>query len=244
MMSEGGAPMPLHDWNDTEQWEMLHYLWIAEVARWLKPKLPTGYRTFIGRSPVLTVDIPGIPDAGVRNGAPETNGESTGQLESDTAGEPDYGPVQVAQVTLAPDRYVYVAREGRLVAAVEIVSPANKDRPSRRAAAAVRYAAYLQNGVHLLLIDLLPRPTGFSFADAIAEEVGIPDQEPLPPPFASGYHVGERSAAGESTLEIWRRPLAPGQLLPTLPLWLDSQRSIPVDLEATYMRAAADAYLA
>jgi hypothetical protein len=45
-------------------------------------------------------------------------------------------------------------------------------------------------------------------------------------------------------LAIWRRPLVVGAPLPTLPLPLGVDRDVTVDLESTYMRAAADAYLA
>lgn len=189
--------MPLRDWTEKEGWKMLHHLWIAELVRWLRPRLPAGYRAFIGSSPA-------IPDS---------------------------------------DVHIHVAHEHRLLAAIELVSPANKDRPSRRASAVVHYAAYIQNGIRLLLIDLLPKPQGFSFADGIAEEVGIPDQAPLPPPMAVSYLVGPRSLSGTAVLEMWGRTLTPGQPLPTLPLWLTSKQSVPVDLEATYTKAAADAYL-
>jgi hypothetical protein len=44
-------------------------------------------------------------------------------------------------------------------------------------------------------------------------------------------------------LGLWRRPLAVGQPLPTLPLPLSLDQSVPHDLEATYANAASAAYL-
>jgi hypothetical protein len=57
------------------------------------------------------------------------------------------------------------------------------------------------------------------------------------------YRVGEPSPSGGRFLAIWRRPLAAGQPLPTMPLPLSVHLSVLVDLEVTYRRAAADAYL-
>ena len=44
-------------------------------------------------------------------------------------------------------------------------------------------------------------------------------------------------------IDIWRRPLAGGRPLPSLPLPITMDAAVAVDLEQTYMRAAADAYL-
>ncbi len=239
--------MPLHDWNDESGWMMVHHLWISELARWLKVRLPAGYRAFIGSSPVLTVDIPGKPDVGVRDGVHQTNGHpfnSSSEMGVGSESQLDYGDVRVATVVLAPGKYVYVEHDGRLVAAIELISPANKDRPSAREAATNRYAGYIQNGVHLLLVDLLPKPRGFSFAESIGQDLHILDQSDFPAPLAVSYRVGERSTVGESIMELRQRPLQAGQPLPVLPLAISNRIDVPIDLETTYMKAAADAYLA
>lgn len=38
--------MPLHDWTDRRGWDGVHHLWITELLRWVKPRLPTGYRAY------------------------------------------------------------------------------------------------------------------------------------------------------------------------------------------------------
>jgi hypothetical protein len=106
-----------------------------------------------------------------------------------------------------------------------------------------RYLSYLQEGAHLLLVDVHPRPYGFSFADALAEELGI-RQPPCAAPLANSYRVGEPAPEGGRFVAIWRRSLAVGEPLPTVPLPLAVGLSIPVNLDETYRRAAADAYLA
>jgi hypothetical protein len=154
--------------------------------------------------------------------------------------EPD---VELAVATLDPSKALYVERGGCLIAAVEIVSPGNKDRDSYRATYALRYSGYLLQRVNLMLVDVHRRPLNFSFADRITEELQIPNQPSLPAPMAISYRVGGPAATGGSLLGIWRRPLTIGEPLPTMKLPLSVEIAVAVDLEHTYARAAADAYL-
>src|SRR5438067_8875818 len=68
---------------------------------------------------------------------------------------------------------LHVMTQGRPVAAVELISPRNKDRTTSRAFYLSRYLGYLQEGVHLLLVDVHRRPLNFSFADALAHELNL-----------------------------------------------------------------------
>ncbi len=107
-------------------------------------------------------------------------------------------------MTLDPGTSLFVEKQGRLIAAVELILPRNKDRASSRETYQARYFGYLHEAVNLLLVDVQRLPIGFSFADRIAAELSI-DQEPLPPPFAVSYRVGEPAATGGRYLAIWRR---------------------------------------
>lgn len=69
-------------------------------------------------------------------------------------------------------------------------------------------------------------------------------QPPLPSPLAVGYRVGEPIAGKGTLVGLWQRPLVVGSPLPPMPLPLTVHNEVIVDLEQTYMRAAADAYLA
>lgn len=238
--------MPLHDWSDLPGWDGVHLLWIAELLRWVKPRLPEGYRAYVGTAPTFAIGGPSErPDVGVLhwqdgNGSGQAAAPADGPGESPARDEPDE---EVAVTTLEGDKALFVAEQGRLVAAVELVSPRNKDRTSACAANTARYAGYLRQGVHLVLVDVHRRPLRFSFADRIAEELQM-TSPPLPAPFAVSYRVGEPAPTGGRFLAVWRRPLAVGSPLPTISLPLTVHQAVPVDLETTYMRAAADAYLA
>jgi hypothetical protein len=230
--------MPLHDWRDDPGWNSLHIVWQNQLLDWVQPRLPAGYRAYLGSVPALTIDVPnGKPDLGVRrwpSDAPENSAMgSTGSPEPDTEA--------VALFELDPQTAIHIDVHGRLVAAIEIVSPRNKDRPDARERYLGRYLGYVRQGVHLLLVDVLPRPADFSFADAIAANLAFP-QEPCPVPFAISYRVGEPVPEG-TLLGVWRRPVRVGAALPTIPLALTIYDSVPIDLEHTYREAARRVYL-
>jgi hypothetical protein len=136
----------------------------------------------------------------------------------------------------AQDEYevrVYDAKRGRrLVAAIEIVSPANKDRPEHRRAFAVKCAALLEKLVSVIIIDLVTT-RNFNLYRELLELIGQTDPSPDPPPL---YAAAVRSTKNGDTwlLEAWPYTLALGQPLPTLPLWLADNFAVPLELEECY----------
>jgi hypothetical protein len=240
---QGEKNMPLHDWKDESGLDGFHLLWISHLFHVIKPQLPEGFRAYVGPVPALEVAASERPDVAVRHWLPEPPADAApggnGSAHA-AADEPDF---ETATIVLDPQRALYVTYRGRLVAAVELISPRNKDRPSARDHYLARYLGYLREGANLLLVDVHRRPLDFSFADALAMELHI-EQPPTPTPLAVAYRVGEPAAEGGRLLAIWRRPLKVGAPLPTMLLPLTVRGSIDVNLEETYMRAAADAYMA
>lgn len=234
--------MPLHDWTNERGWDSVHPLWLTYLLEYVQERLPEGYKAFLGGVPSLTVDAAnGKPDVSVRQWGPEppaqTAPSTTGVLEPDLEASVSF--------RLDPQRAVHIDFHGQLIAAIEIVSPRNKDRADAKETYANRYLSYLRLGVHLLLVDVLPRPKGFSFSDIITSSLGL-DLPPLPAPFAAAYRVGEVVPVGQdvgSLMGVWRRQLQVGQPLPSLPLPLSVHQAVMIDLEETYRRAAKRAYL-
>lgn len=234
--------MPLHDWSDDRGWDSVHPLWLAYLVEHLQDRLPAGYRAYLGGVHALSVGGGGgQPDVRVLQwGAPPVEAQSpsaVGLLEPD---------LEVNVVfRLDPQMAVHVGRDGQLIAALELVSPRNKDRADAKETYANRYLGYLRLGVHLMLVDVLPRPRNFSFADAVTGGLGL-ELSPLPAPFAATLRAGEPVPVGDdigSLLAVWRRPLRVSEPLPTLPLPLNVHAEVLVDLEETYQRAAKRAYL-
>jgi hypothetical protein len=234
--------MPLHDWTDERGWDSVHPLWLTYLLEYVQERLPEGYKAFLGGVPSLTVDAGhGKPDVSVRQWGPESVAEAA------TGGTRVFEPDLEASVAfrLAPQRALHIDFHGQLIAALELVSPRTKDRADAKETYCNRYLGYLRLGVHLMLVDVLPRPKGYSFSDIITSSLGLA-LPPLPPPFAAAYRVGEVVPVGDemgSLVGLWRRPLQVGQPLPTLPLPLSVHRAVEIDLEETYRRAAKRAYL-
>jgi hypothetical protein len=242
--------MPLHDWATLSGWDGVHQVWIVELLYWLKPRLPAGYRAYIGTSPTFVIGAPveERPDVGVRT-FPQGNGpqmpstaatERAGAFPSQALEEPEQ---EITVATFTGENALFVESQGQLIAAIELVSPRNKDRPSACATYTNVYASYLLRRVNLLLVDVHRRPLRFSFADQIAQELEIPEQPAYPAPFAISYRVGETAPNGGRFLAFWRRSLTVGAPLPQLPLALSVHEAVVVNLEETYSRAAAAAYL-
>jgi hypothetical protein len=130
---------------------------------------------------------------------------------------------------------VYDTRPGRrLVAAVELVSPANKDRPEHRRACVAKCAALLLDNVCVAIVDLVTTRTANLYSDLI-DLLGVTDPS-LPDEPTPLYAVARRWArtADASLLEAWSHPLEIGRPLPTLPLWLAETVSVPLELESSY----------
>ena len=137
---------------------------------------------------------------------------------------------------------IYDAERGRtLVAAIEMVSPANKDRPEKRNAFVGKCAALLRNGVAVSVVGHRDHP--------LLQSVRGTDDIPWPPrPDAwprAGRGVRRVMQVGcksdRAVLETWSHPLIVGQPLPTLPLWLTDTLSVPLDLRGgVYEQACED----
>jgi hypothetical protein len=130
---------------------------------------------------------------------------------------------------------VYDEESGRrLVAAVEIVSPVNKDRPGHRRAFVAKCAALLEDQVCVAIVDLVTSRTANLYSD-LMEFLGHPEvasAEDSPAIYAASCRLARKDGKGQ--LESWMHPLAIGQSLATRPLWLAENLAVPLELEPTY----------
>lgn len=127
------------------------------------------------------------------------------------------------------------ARGRQLVAAIEIVSPANKDRPDNRRAFVAKCAALLQKGVCVSVVDLVT-VKAFNLYAGLLELIGGADPQlgaPPPPLYAVTVRSRKRPTK-RALLDVWYYPMALGQPLPTLLLWLDTDRRVLLPLEPGY----------
>lgn len=234
--------MPLRDHfrpplSDRRSWDELHGGWPMMIVADLNRKLPDRYvavpQVHLGSS--FEVDVATYDQD-------EPNPPSAAAIDGGGVATAVWAPPQptLAVATDLPDMdeyevLVHDTRAGRrLVAAVEIVSPANKDRPEHRRAFVVKCAALLLENVSVVIVDLVTTRAANLYRDVI-EVLGVTDPSlpEEPPPI---YAVACRWARKEDTwlLETWSHALELGRPLPTLPLWVAESVSVPLELESSY----------
>jgi Protein of unknown function (DUF4058) len=122
-----------------------------------------------------------------------------------------------------------------LVGVIELVSPSNKDRPGTRRAFAAKTVAYLQQGVSIVVIDIVTNKR-FNLHNEIVELLAAP-QEAAMDDNSAIYAVSYRPTLrnDEPQVDLWRERLAVGKPLPTMPLRLTGDLFVPVQFETTYL---------
>jgi hypothetical protein len=231
--------MPVHDWTRVESgiFHDFHVAWIPEIRKALNDGLlPEGFYALAeqhagyGIADVLTLHA---GPAGEPQFASTTGGiavaESPPHVRRRQTLEP---PALMRRRTLA----IRHVSGHRLVAMLEVVSPANKDRESRIDEFAAKVVDALDNGIHVLVIDLFPAgsrdPYGihgliWQRLEQSDRPYDLPHDEPLT---LVSY------AAGPG-IEVYLEHRAVGAPLPEMPLFLHPERYINVPLESTYQEA-------
>lgn len=128
-------------------------------------------------------------------------------------------------------------RTRTLVAAVELVSPGNKDRPENRRAFLDKCANYLREGVSVIIVDIVTSRR-HNFHEALMElfNGGETAMRAIATDlYAVTYRV--HVVDQRTQLEAWPVELALRAPLPTMPLWLTESLCVPLDLEAGYQAA-------
>jgi hypothetical protein len=238
--------MPLHDHfhlpGSRLPWEPLHGGWISELAGRVNEHLPDGY-VALDRMRIdggLEVDV-GIEEEEVPVGAPNgsNGGGGTAVATAPTVYVPpaatgtiEYTFPDVVELRVLSDR-----GEGKLVGAVELVSPGNKDRGTKRDAFVAKCLDYLASGVCVVIVDVITDRHA-NLHNEIAERVGGSDTLMLPEDnhlYAVTYRPVVRKK--KSQIDMWVCALKIGENLPTMPLRLVGNLFIPVELEWAYTEA-------
>ena len=222
-------------------WDELHGGWPMVIVQYLFTRLPEGYVAAPGVHLVSSheIDVSTYTEEELLPAGAKEDGN--GGVAVATQVMP---PPSLTLVTSLPDQEeyevrIYDDRRGRtLVAAIEIVSPANKDRPDRRAAFVAKTAALLQKGVCVSIVDLVSVKQFNLYADLL-QLIGRTDPAlgAEPPHVYAVTLRGRKRIRKRPLLECWFYPLQLGQPMPALPIWLDVDRGLMLDLEPTYEEA-------
>ena len=230
--------MPVHDWTRVSAgtFHDFHCAWIAELRKALnRGLLPADYYA-------LSEQVAGQigPDVlTLRAPASAPNGErplgATAVLDA---------PPKVSIVARADETGAYAMRSKSLVirhssgdqiiALIEIVSPGNKDRQQSLDRLIKKAVSCISQGIHLLLIDLLPPgtwdPNGIHGALWAAYDL-------RPYLISSGKPLTLASYSAGVVPVAHVEPIAVGEPLPDMPLFLEEEFYINVPLEETYQAA-------
>ena len=215
-------------------WHSFHHAWASTIAFDFNARLPEGYYAAPSVQFGIEIDVATFDEMG---GAP---GERSGGGWEPTAPS---ATIPLAIVTDAVEVWIFATEEGRILAgAIELVSPANKDRPASRDAFTSKCAAYLQSGVGSVVVDAVTSRRGDLHAELMARLFAPGTGPGGGDLYSASYRPVGRE--GKVELDIWHEPLALGQPLPVLPLWLKGGPCLPVNLEATYERTRRELRMA
>lgn len=224
--------------NRLPSWESFHSFWAVAIAEHLNQLLPRRYiatvTTHLGsevEADVAEFESPFEPEDEPQNGP-------GGGVAVQTWAPPV--TTLVAPAVFPDDFEVHVHDQldgAQLVAAVELASPRNKDRPESRRAFAAKCAAYLQRGIGLIAVDIVTSRHA-NLHNELAQLMGWGDSLQMPADaflYVVAYRPAHRQERNE--IDLWPVPLAVDATLPLLPLALKRARAVPLDLETTYTNA-------
>ena len=223
--------MPIHDWTKVKAgtFHNFHVLWMGTLTNRLNEGLlPEGYFA-------MAEQIVGRPEGDVvalerANGHPK---RSNGVFAV-------AAPKPVARFVLPIEHERYADKANRIavhhelgdvVAVIEIVSPGNKSSNHAIRAFREKAAELIRQGVNLLVVDLFPPgprdPQGIHKAiwDELTDEpFELPEGKPLT---LAAYQASPIKTA-------YVEPVAVGDTLPDMALFLELDFYVNVPLEATY----------
>lgn len=230
--------MPVHDWTRVEagMFHHFHNGWITELSNAFNGGLlpPSYYSLSEQHAGRFVADILTL-HASRPNGEPSPPSAEGGLAVAES-------PPKVRRLLTGTETYRQRRRTlairhisgHRLIAIIEIVSPANKDRLESVDEFVVKTVEALDLGVHVLLIDLFPpgRHDPRGLHGAVWNEF---DEGPYDLPAAEPLTVA--SYAAGPPVKAYLEHLAAGGALPDMPLFLSSERYIQAPLEVTYQAA-------
>lgn len=134
-----------------------------------------------------------------------------------------------------------------LVAAIELVSEANKDSDENRHTFAVKCGSYLQKGISVVVVDTVTNRRS-DLHDELCDLIDGANALRWSSPTGLSAMVyratrGVGSTGPSLALDVAAYQLGVGFELPTVPLWLGRERVVPLELELTYAQACASLQL-
>jgi hypothetical protein len=236
--------MPLQDpfalpLSRTHPWRGFHSAWAAAIARHLNQDvLPAGYYAI----PNVELDGPVEIDIATLREQHESAGLSA--ADSFTPWTPTEPAMTVAldfpAIELVEVQVFYDENSPQLKAAIELVSPSNKDRPESRRTFVIKCLSYLHAGSSVLVVDVVTTRRANFHAEVLRllERNGPAGWQSPTALYAVAYHAAMIEQVQQ--LQAWPEALTLGERLPRMPLWLGTDICVALDLETTYEMTCTD----
>lgn len=220
-------------------WHSFHNAWATYIASDLNAKLPEGYFAEPNVQFGIEIDVATFEESqqGLAN--------QTGVIPLPTEYQSRWIPPEATETVSflpTPERVevsIFDSATGPiLTGAIELVSPANKDRSVHRAAFVSKCETYLRQGIGLIVVDVVTVRQANLHRELLARLTESKASSIMMDLYAIAYRPIERNS--QPSVDIWQEELSLGSRLPILPLWLRGDICLPVDLGATYERTCRE----
>ncbi len=236
-MFHKGLTMPIHDWSRVPSglFHHFHQDWSIEIARTLnRGVLPSNLSALVEqRAGAKEPDILAIEDY-----APLSDHETS--LQDRRTGSTATMDVPLSRIVQRSSQEIYACRAnrivirhhlGRIVAVIEIVSPGKKEKRGSIRNFVEKTVEFIESGIHVLAVDLFPPtmrdPNGLH--QLIWDEIA---DQPFELPEGMDRLLMSYNAGNEKVAYI--EPLAIGESMPDMPLFLTPEIHVRIPLETTY----------
>ncbi len=230
--------MPLHDWTRVPPglFHHFHQTWSIHIMTALNAGiLPKGLSALVEqRTGAKEPDVVAIESR-----------ERSRRVKADDQGGLLMLEPPTTTITFRTSKQIYAGRAnriaikhhlGRTVAVIEILSPGNKDSRAAVRDFLDKTIDFLRAGIHVLLVDLFP-PTPrdpLGMHKVVWDEI---DEEAFQFPAGKDRLLASYESGGEKTAYV--EPIAVGDVLPDMPLFVAEGMHVKVPLESTYQTAWA-----
>ncbi|MEQ9550998.1 MAG: DUF4058 family protein [Coleofasciculus sp. G3-WIS-01] len=220
-------------------WHAFHNAWATYIASDLNRQLPEGYFAEPNVQFGIEIDVAAFEELSLSTTLVSDN---VVQLPTSSQQQwispPPAQTVPFSLTTEAVEVSIFSSEAGpTLMAAIELVSPSNKDRLGNRKAFVAKCQTYLQQGIGLVVVDVVTGRNA-NLHEALLDQLTLTTLPLNAQLYAAAYRVVERQ--GQVSLDIWQEALAVASPLPVMPLWLRGELCLPVDLNATYLRTCRE----
>jgi hypothetical protein len=226
--------MPIHAWTRvrSNRFHHFHQSWTVAISNALNAgRMPPGFFAMVEQkaggpeADVITLELGPLPSGLAPGGVAVDVLPPKARIVART---------ESAAYARKANRITIRHPDGEVVAILEIVSPGNKDSRHAIHAFARKAVDLLQAGVHLSIVDLFPPsrrdPQGIHKViwDRLCDQpFTLPADKPLT---VAAYAAGTETVA-------YVDPVAVGDVLPDMPVFLTAGHYVQCPLEATYQTA-------